>query len=80
MLFRSIRPDPLKTALGLGAWMVALDARLCTEKRIAAAHAAGLHVSAWTVNRTDVALTLRSRGLDSLITDLPTTMVAALRG
>lgn len=74
-----VRPDPLKTALELGAWMVALDARLCTEKRIAAAHAAGLHVSAWTVNKTDVARTLRNRGLDSLITDIPTTMVAALR-
>lgn len=75
-----VRPDPVKTALELGAWMVALDARLCTVKRIDAAHAAGLHVSAWTVNKVETAVTLRDRGLDSLITDLPTTMVAALRG
>lgn len=74
-----VRPDPVQTALDLGAWMVALDARLCTEKRINAAHAAGLHVSAWTVNKVDVAVTLRGRGLDSLITDLPTTMRSALR-
>jgi glycerophosphoryl diester phosphodiesterase len=75
-----VRPDPVKTALELGAWMVALDARLCTVKRIDAAHAAGLQVSAWTVNKVETAVTLRDRGLDSLITDLPTTMVAALRG
>ena len=74
-----VRPDPVQTARDLGAWMVALDARLCTEKRIAAAHAAGLHVSAWTVNKVETACTLRDRGLDSLITDIPTTMVAALR-
>ena len=73
-----VRPDPVRAAVELGAWMVALDARLCTEKRIGAAHAAGLHVSAWTVNKTDVATTLRDRGLDSLITDVPTMMVRAL--
>jgi glycerophosphoryl diester phosphodiesterase len=73
-----VRPDPVQTAVALGAWMVALDWRLCSEKRIAAGHAAGLHVSAWTVNKPDIARMLGDRGLDSLITDVPTLMRAAL--
>ncbi len=68
------RPDPVKLGLSLGVHMLALSWKLCTEARIRAAHDAGLAVSAWTVNDRDRAKELAARGLDSLITDLPSAL------
>lgn len=68
------RPDPVKLGLALGVHMLALGWKLCTAARIRAAHAAGLQVSAWTVNDRERARELAARGLDSLITDLPSAL------
>jgi glycerophosphoryl diester phosphodiesterase len=70
------RPDPVATALALGAGLLALDHRLCSKARIRAAQAAGLEVSAWTVNSLPRARELRERGIDSLITDYPSRLAA----
>lgn len=70
------RPDPVKLGRSLGVHMLALGWTLCTAARIRAAHEAGLEVSAWTVNDRERGRELASRGLDSLITDLPSALAA----
>jgi glycerophosphoryl diester phosphodiesterase len=74
------RPDPVAAALRVGAGLLALDHRLCSRARIAAAHAAGLEVSAWTVNSLARARELRARGIDSLITDYPSRFASLAAG
>lgn len=69
------RPDPVQRALDIGAEMLALGWKLCSSARIARAHAAGLAVSAWTVNEEALARTLQARGVDSVITDFPSRLV-----
>ncbi len=70
------RPDPLKLALELEVELLVLNWKLCTAERIAAAHASGIRVSAWTVNDEKVARRLHSHGIDSIVTDYPTHMMA----
>lgn len=74
------RPEPVATALSVGATLLALDHRLCTRARIRAAQAAGLAVSAWTVNSLARARELRRRGIDSLITDYPSRFASLAAG
>ena len=70
------RPEPLKTALALGASLLVLHWKLCTPRRVQEAKAAGLRVSAWTVNDEAVARRLHTLGIDSIVTDFPTRMIA----
>lgn len=65
------RPEPLAAARARGVGLLVLHFRLCTATRIATAHAAGLQVSAWTVNDPELALELGARGVDSIVTDFP---------
>ncbi len=77
------RPDPLTLARELGVELLVLHWKLCTPARIAAAHASGLPVSAWTVNDAKVVRGLHAHGIDSVVTDYPTRMMAlwlSLRG
>ena len=74
------RPEPLATALALGARLLVLHWKLCTAKRVQAAQAAGLEVSAWTVNEDAEVRRLYALGVDSVVTDHPTRMVAVLHG
>jgi glycerophosphoryl diester phosphodiesterase len=73
------RPDPLKTARALGVRLLVLHWKLCTARRVDAAHEAGLDVSAWTVNEDAELRRLYALGVDSAVTDHPTRMVALLR-
>ena len=70
------QPDPVKFALELGAHLLVVHYKLGGATRIRAAHAAGLEVSAWTVNEREIALRLRDAGIDSIITDYPSRFVA----
>lgn len=74
------RPEPLKTALALGASLLVLHWKLCTPRRVHEAQAAGLRVSAWTVNDDAVARRLHALGIDSIVTDFPTRMIALRHG
>jgi glycerophosphoryl diester phosphodiesterase len=69
------RPDALAIARKLGATLLVLHWKLATTKRIAAAHAAGIQVSAWTVNEEAIVEKLRNAGIDSVVTDFPSRMV-----
>ena len=70
------RPDPMSLALELGVGMLVLHWKLCTPARIATAHAGGIRVSAWTVNEEKVVRRLHGHGIDSVVTDYPTRMMA----
>ena len=63
--------DPVKTAQRFQCSLLALNWSLCIEKRIRQAQAAGMHVSAWTVNDPALMRQLVQYGVDSLITDFP---------
>lgn len=69
------RRDPVQVCVNLGCDFLVINWRICTEELIEKAHAHGLHVSAWTVNKVDVALRLCDWGADSIITDVPTAML-----
>lgn len=63
--------DPVTVALRHDCSLLALNWKLCSEKRVQKARRNGLHVSAWTVNEPGLMLALAQRGVDSLITDFP---------
>ncbi len=64
--------DPVSTALSLGCTSLGPHQARCTPELVAAAHAAGLIVSTWTVNTRERARELAAMGVDGLITDVPT--------
>jgi glycerophosphoryl diester phosphodiesterase len=79
-LIGSFRPDRSLTRairLGCAAWHP-FHARL-TPRRIARAHAAGVRVHAWTVNRPSVARLLLRWGVDGLITNDPERLLPLVR-
>lgn len=69
-------PEPVKTARKFGCVLLVSNWRLVDEPLVARARAAELPVSVWTVNDLVVAERLASLGVDSLITDFPTAMLA----
>jgi len=75
-----LRPEPVATAVAIGARWLVLQWKLCSAARIARAQRAGLSVSAWTVNEDEVLRSLHARGVDSVVTDYPTRMRAVARG
>lgn len=69
-------PEPVKTAQKFGCIMLVSNWRLVDEPLLARARKAELPVSVWTVNDLVVAERLINLGVDSLITDFPTAMLA----
>lgn len=65
-------PKPLSTAKGLGCEYLCLNYRLCSESLVEATHKHGIHLSCWTVNSIHEILQLKQKGVDSIITDFPT--------
>jgi glycerophosphoryl diester phosphodiesterase len=69
---------PLDTCRHLGCEYLVMDHLGLTESIIEIAHAMGMHVSTWTVNNEQRALRLYKKGVDSLITDVPSRMLSHL--
>lgn len=65
-------PRPTKVAARLHCQYLCLGWRTCTESLVKEAHKRGMHVSTWTVNRIHDMLALEQQGVDSIITDYPT--------
>lgn len=65
-------PRPVATAARLGCDYLMPSWRICSEAMIRDAHRHSLHVSAWTMNRIHDMLRLEAMGVDSIITDYPT--------
>lgn len=65
-------PNPARMAHNLGCEYLCCKWTLCSRELVEAAHRDNLHVSAWTVNRIQDMLELEKKGVDSIITDFPT--------
>ncbi|MDX1456184.1 MAG: glycerophosphodiester phosphodiesterase [Marinobacter sp.] len=65
-------PKPTTVAKRLSCSFLILNWKLCSQALVAEAHRHDLHVSTWTVNRIHDMLELESQGVDSIITDFPT--------
>lgn len=65
-------PRPLSIAGRLGCEFLCINWKLCSKALVEKAHRKGMHVSTWTVNRIHDMLQLEEMGVDSIITDYPT--------
>lgn len=65
-------PRPTKVAARLHCDYLCIGWRICTPALVQEAHKRGMHVSTWTVNRIHDMLQLEQQGVDSIITDYPT--------
>ena len=65
-------PRPLSMASRLECEYLCINWKLCSKELVEQAHRRGMHVSTWTVNRIHDMLQLEEMGVDSIITDYPT--------
>lgn len=70
-----VAPDPVATALRVGARQVAPRADLVTPELIERAHGEGLQVVTWTANDPDHMRALIAAGVDGIMTDYPERLV-----
>jgi glycerophosphoryl diester phosphodiesterase len=78
MLTETLVPGWRETASRLGAAAVACDQRSLRREDAGAAHGAGFLLAAYTVNDPRRALELFGWGVDSVFSDVPDTILAAL--
>ncbi|WP_100639502.1 glycerophosphodiester phosphodiesterase [Marinobacter salexigens] len=65
-------PRPLGLATRLGCDYLCINWKLCSPELVENARRKEMHVSCWTVNRIQDMLRLEAMGVDSVITDYPT--------
>lgn len=65
-------PKPLNLATRLGCEFFCANWKILDKQMVDQAHKRNMHVSAWTVNRIHDMLALEDMGVDSIITDYPT--------
>lgn len=65
-------PKPTNVAARLKCDYLCVGWKICSKSLVEEAHRRDLHVSTWTVNRIHDMLELEARGVDSIITDFPT--------
>lgn len=65
-------PRPMGIASRLDVEYLCINWKLISHELVEHAHRKGMHVSAWTVNRIFDMLGLENMGVDSIITDYPT--------
>ena len=65
-------PKPLNLATRLGCEYFCVNWKILHKEMVDMAHKRNMHVSTWTVNRIHDMLALEDMGVDSIITDYPT--------
>ena len=70
--------DPLEVCLNHHCSHLVINYHRCSASLIDTAHQAGLEVSTWTVNEVNAARRLQNWGVDSIITDVPSTLLKHL--
>ncbi|WP_144822192.1 glycerophosphodiester phosphodiesterase [Marinobacter piscensis] len=65
-------PKPLGLAVRSGCDYLCINWKLCSPALVESARRKGIHVSCWTVNGIQDMLKLETMGVDSVITDYPT--------
>jgi glycerophosphoryl diester phosphodiesterase len=78
LLFEASKTDVAKTAVEVGARQICPRSAMVTPELVAAAHAADLHVAAWTVNKADEMRNMIALGVDGVMTDFPDRLRAVL--
>ena len=68
-------PRPMTIASRLEVEYLCINWKLLSKELVEHAHRKGMHVSAWTVNRIFDMLGLEKMGVDSIITDYPTSTI-----
>ena len=66
-----LKKSLVQQAIELGCSYLSLKWKICNEEIVKEAHAAGLHVSLWTVNEPNHLEKFHAWGVDSIITDYP---------
>jgi glycerophosphoryl diester phosphodiesterase len=67
---------PVTTCLEIGANLLALNEKLASAKLVSQAHMSKIEISCWTVNTIERIDQLRKIGIESMITDEPSKMIA----
>lgn len=70
---------PISSCLDIGAELLVLNERLASAKLVSQAHMNKIEISCWTVNTTARVDQLLDLGIQSIITDLPTSMIQHYR-
>lgn len=65
-------PRPVNLAARLHCDYLCINWKICSKAIVEDAHRRGMHVSAWTVNRIHDMLELEQQGVNSIISDFPT--------
>lgn len=65
-------PRPIGLAARLGCEYLCVSWKMCSKELVDTAHRKGMHVSCWTVNGIQDMLQLEAMGVDSIISDYPT--------
>ncbi|MDN6318724.1 MAG: glycerophosphodiester phosphodiesterase [Marinobacter sp.] len=65
-------PRPIGLTARLGCEYLCINWKMCSQELVQTAHRKGMHVSCWTVNSIQDMLRLEAMGVDSIITDYPT--------
>jgi glycerophosphoryl diester phosphodiesterase len=65
-------PKPLNLATRLGCEYFCVNWKILNKEMVDTAHKRNMHVSTWTVNRIHDMLKLEEMGVDSIISDYPT--------
>jgi glycerophosphoryl diester phosphodiesterase len=71
LLVEEIRPDTVKTAIGVGARQLCPRENLITPDLVNEAHLSDLQVATWTVNQPDQMRRVIAAGVDGIMTDFP---------
>jgi glycerophosphoryl diester phosphodiesterase len=71
VLLEKIPPDYAKSAEEMGAFSVHVDRKVINERFVEDAHARGLKVFTYTINRPEEVHRMRRLGVDGIFTDYP---------
>lgn len=64
--------------LKLGCTLLVINDSLCNASLVSEAHAHGIEVSVWTVNKLERMAELKQMGVDSIITDIPSSAIQTI--
>ncbi|MGC1687651.1 MAG: glycerophosphodiester phosphodiesterase family protein [Candidatus Acidiferrales bacterium] len=71
LLVEEVRPDTVRTAVGVGARQLCPRGDLISEDLVNQAHLADLQIATWTLNQADQIRRVIAAGVDGIMTDFP---------
>ena len=71
LLVEEVRPDTVRTAVGVGARQLCPRSDLISQDLVNEAHLADLQIATWTLNQADQIRRVIAAGVDGIMTDFP---------